>query len=56
MRFIRDVCFVLLLQEGDADVAARMQDLALAEGALPRHLHTAMFTMNTSDNRLLTNR
>eukprot|EP00795_Rhopilema_esculentum_P013369 gene13369-4225_t len=45
-----------VIEEGDADIAARMQDLALAEGALPRHLHTAMFTMNTNDSRLLTNR
>eukprot|EP00794_Sanderia_malayensis_P017835 gene17835-19618_t len=45
-----------VIEEGDVDVAARMQDLALAEGALPRHFHTAMFTTATSDNRLLTNR
>ena len=32
-----------------------MQELALAEGALPRHLHTALFT-SSSDNRLLTHR
>ena len=32
-----------------------MQDLALAEGALPKHLHSAMFTKST-DNRMLTNR
>ncbi|CAB3992239.1 dnaJ homolog subfamily C member 13-like [Paramuricea clavata] len=32
-----------------------MQDLALAEGALPRHLHMAMFTQS-SDRRLLMNR
>jgi len=32
-----------------------MQDLALAEGALPKHLHTSMFTQS-SDNRMLTNR
>lgn len=32
-----------------------MQDLALAEGALPRHLLSALFT-NSSDGRLLTNR
>jgi len=32
-----------------------MQDLALSEGALPRHLHTAMFTIST-DQRMLTNR
>lgn len=36
-------------------MAAKMQDLALAEGALPRHLHTAMYTHST-DSRLLTNR
>ena len=44
-----------LLQEGDSEIAAKMQDLALAEGALPRHLHTAMYTQST-DSRLLTNR
>ena len=33
-----------------------MQDLALAEGALPKHLHTALYTVTTQDNRLLTNR
>lgn len=43
------------LQEGDTEIAAKMQNLALAEGALPRHLHTAMYTQS-SDNRLLTNR
>lgn len=32
-----------------------MQELALAEGALPRHMHTALFTSST-DNRLLTHR
>ena len=32
-----------------------MQELALAEGALPRHLHTALFT-SSADNRLLTHR
>ena len=42
-------------QEGDTEIAAKMQNLALAEGALPRHLHTAMYTQS-SDNRLLTNR
>ena len=42
-------------QEGDAEIAAKMQDLALAEGALPVHLHKAMFTQST-DSRMLTNR
>ncbi|GFR63076.1 DnaJ-like protein subfamily C member 13 [Elysia marginata] len=41
--------------EGDAEIAAKMQDLALSEGALPKHLHTAMFTQST-DSRMLTNR
>lgn len=44
-----------IIEEGDAEIAAKMQDLALAEGALPKHLHTAMFTQST-DNRMLTNR
>ncbi len=43
------------MQEGNAEIAAKMQELALAEGALPRHLHTAMFT-SSSDTRMLTNR
>lgn len=45
-----------VIEEGNEEIASRMQDLALAEGALPRHLHTALFTINTNDNRLLTNR
>ncbi len=36
-------------------MAQKMQELALAEGALPRHLHTALFT-SSLDNRLLTHR
>ncbi|XP_076459341.1 dnaJ homolog subfamily C member 13-like isoform X2 [Babylonia areolata] len=44
-----------IIEEGNAETAAKMQDLALAEGALPRHLHSAMFTEST-DSRLLTNR
>jgi len=42
-----------IIEEGDAEIAAKMQDLALAEGALPRHLHTAMFTQSI-DSRMLT--
>lgn len=45
-----------VIEEGDEEISAKMQDLALAEGALPKHLHTAMFTSVTTDNRLLTNR
>ncbi|XP_037089624.1 dnaJ homolog subfamily C member 13-like [Pollicipes pollicipes] len=44
-----------IIGEGDAATAERMQDLALAEGALPRHLHTALFTQS-ADGRLLTHR
>lgn len=44
-----------LIEEGDAEVAARMQNLALAEGALPRHLLAALYTVS-SDGRLLTHR
>ncbi|XP_052814797.1 dnaJ homolog subfamily C member 13-like isoform X2 [Mya arenaria] len=44
-----------IIEEGDAEIAAKMQDLALAEGALPKHLHSAMFTQS-ADNRMLTNR
>lgn len=44
-----------LIEEGDAEVAARMQNLALAEGALPRHLLSALYTAG-SDGRLLTHR
>ncbi|EMP31569.1 DnaJ like protein subfamily C member 13 [Chelonia mydas] len=44
-----------LFQEGDKEIATKMQDLALSEGALPRHLRTAMFTIS-ADQRMLTNR
>ncbi|BFZ15550.1 hypothetical protein BsWGS_18589 [Bradybaena similaris] len=44
-----------IIEEGDAEIAAKMQDLSLSEGALPKHLHTSMFTQST-DSRMLTNR
>ncbi|CAI8058531.1 DnaJ homolog subfamily C member 13, partial [Geodia barretti] len=44
-----------IIEEGTPEMAKKMQDLALAEGALPRHLHTSLFTAS-SDNRLLTHR
>lgn len=44
-----------LIEEGEAEVAANMQTLALAEGALPRHLLTSLYTQG-SDGRLLTHR
>lgn len=43
------------IQEGDKEIATKMQELALSEGALPRHLHTSLFTIS-SDQRMLTNR
>lgn len=45
----------VICQEGDKEIATKMQDLALSEGALPRHLHTSMFTIS-ADQRMLTNR
>lgn len=44
-----------LIEEGEASVAAKMQNLALSEGALPKHLLTALFTQAT-DGRLLAHR
>lgn len=43
------------LQEAEPETAGKMQELALAEGALPRHFHTALFTAS-SDSRMLTHR
>uniref|UniRef100_A0A8C6Y7C7 DnaJ heat shock protein family (Hsp40) member C13 n=1 Tax=Naja naja TaxID=35670 RepID=A0A8C6Y7C7_NAJNA len=44
-----------IIEEGDKEIATKMQELALSEGALPHHLHTAMFTIST-DQRMRTNR
>ncbi|XP_016430082.1 dnaJ homolog subfamily C member 13-like [Sinocyclocheilus rhinocerous] len=44
-----------IIEEGDKEIASKMQELALSEGALPRHLHTSMFTIS-ADQRMLTNR
>ncbi|XP_043082003.1 dnaJ homolog subfamily C member 13-like isoform X3 [Puntigrus tetrazona] len=44
-----------IIEEGDKEIAGKMQELALSEGALPRHLHTSMFTVS-ADQRMLTNR
>ncbi|XP_078519995.1 dnaJ homolog subfamily C member 13 isoform X2 [Lissotriton helveticus] len=44
-----------IIEEAEKEIATKMQDLALSEGALPRHLHTSMFTIST-DQRMLTNR
>ncbi|XP_055340824.1 dnaJ homolog subfamily C member 13-like [Paramacrobiotus metropolitanus] len=44
-----------LIEEGEDDVATKMQELAMSEGALPKHLHIALFTQSL-DSRVLTNR
>uniref|UniRef100_A0A3B4F307 DnaJ heat shock protein family (Hsp40) member C13 n=1 Tax=Pundamilia nyererei TaxID=303518 RepID=A0A3B4F307_9CICH len=44
-----------IIEEGDKEIATKMQELALSEGSLPRHLHTSLFTIST-DQRMLTNR
>lgn len=33
-----------IIEEGDVEITKRMQELALSEGALPRHLQIAMFS------------
>ena len=42
-----------IIEEGSEEIGQKMQMLALAEGALPKHLLTALFTKST-DGRLLT--
>ena len=42
-----------IIEEGTPELASRMQELSLSEGALPRHLHGAMFTQSV-DARMLT--
>eukprot|EP01147_Barroeca_monosierra_P008081 gene8081-757_t len=44
-----------IVEEGEEDMCEQMQSLALAEGALLRHLYTALYTKST-DNRMLTHR
>ena len=44
-----------IIEEGEEEVGARMQELALAEGALPQHLLSALYTQS-ADGRFLTNR
>ena len=35
-----------VVEEGEKEIGAKMQELALAEGALPQHLLTALFTQS----------
>lgn len=42
-----------LIEEGNAELGARMQALALAEAALPRHLLIALFGTNRPQHRCL---
>ncbi|XP_066599154.1 dnaJ homolog subfamily C member 13 isoform X2 [Prorops nasuta] len=44
-----------IIEEGPLEVSEKMQELALAEGALPRHLLNSLFTSG-GDGRLLTHR
>ena len=44
-----------IIEEGSPETGQKMQLLALAEGAVPIHLLTALFTKST-DNRLLMQR
>jgi DNAJ protein RME-8 N-terminal len=37
------LCMKALIEEGSAEVGAKMQQLALTEGALPRHLQSALY-------------
>lgn len=44
-----------IIEEGESEVAEKMQNLAMAEGALPRHLLSALYTQG-ADGRLITHR
>eukprot|EP00039_Didymoeca_costata_P023981 m.8876 g.8876 ORF g.8876 m.8876 type:complete len:2271 (-) comp3968_c0_seq1:482-7294(-) len=44
-----------IIEEGSSEMCEKMQYYSLAEGSLPKHLHTALFTQSM-DNRLLTHR
>ena len=35
-----------IIEEGEKEIGAKMQELALAERALPQHLLTALFTQS----------
>ncbi|VEN42457.1 unnamed protein product [Callosobruchus maculatus] len=44
-----------LIEEGETEVAEKMQNLALAEGALPRHLQASLYS-HAADGRMLAHR
>lgn len=44
-----------IIEEGDAEISGRMQELALAEAALPSHLLTALYTCD-ENRRMLVHR
>jgi len=44
-----------IIEEGTSELATKMQELSLSEGALPIHLHASMFTKSI-DARMLTMR
>lgn len=41
-----------IIEEGDLEITKKMQRLALAEGALPKHLHIAMFSPQNDSRHL----
>lgn len=44
-----------IIEEGTHELAQRMQEFSMSEGALPRHLHTSLYTQSI-DARMLTMR
>ena len=54
LAIVKGAGFVMkaIIEEGDAVMARKMQELALAEGSLPRHLHISLFTPS-NDSRYL---
>lgn len=44
-----------IIEEGTPELAKKMQEFAMSEGALPRHLHSSLFTQSI-DARMLTMR
>ena len=41
-----------IIEEGSSDIAFKMQELALAEGALLRHLRTGLVTPATDSRQV----
>ena len=54
LAIVKGAGFVMkaIIEEGTEEISSKMQELALAEGALLRHLHIALYSMS-SDGRFL---